>query len=93
MSMSTSLPASRTRVRDVLDDVLSGLETVRLADRTGASDQDRLSWVEKLVEAERRVGALKSESNPLGSPQSTHQDKAATIGCRKAECYRLTTLT
>jgi hypothetical protein len=50
--MSTSLPASRTRVRDVLDDVLSGLETVRLADRTGASDQDRLSWVEKLMEAE-----------------------------------------
>jgi hypothetical protein len=71
MSMSTSLPASRTRVRDVLDDVLSGLETVRLADRTGASDQDRLSWVEKLMEAERRVGALKTvmigEADEAGS--------------------------
>ena len=71
MNVSTSLPASRISVRDVLDDVLAGLETVRVADRTRASDQDRLSWVEKLVEAERRVSALKTmligEADEAGS--------------------------
>jgi hypothetical protein len=57
MSVNTSLLASRRTVRDMLDDVLAGLEACRLADRTTASDEDRLSWVEKLVEAERRVSA------------------------------------
>ena len=33
----------------VLDGVLCGLETVRVADRTMASDEERLGWIEQVV--------------------------------------------
>ncbi len=66
-----SITTPQASVRAVLDGVLAGLETVRAADRTTASDADRLSWVEKLVEAERRVSALKTvligEADEAGS--------------------------
>jgi len=71
MGTTASTTAPPTSVCAVLDDVLSGLETVRVTDRTDASDADRLSWVEKLVEAERRVSALKTvligEADEAGS--------------------------
>ena len=55
----------------VLGDVLSGLETVRLADRTMASDEERLGWIQQVVEAERRASALKAvligEADEAGS--------------------------
>src|SRR5450759_1251520 len=55
----------------VLDKVLFGLETVRIADRTMASDEERLGWIEQVVEAERRVSALKTvligEADEAGS--------------------------
>src|SRR5665647_2172860 len=44
----------------VLDEVLCALETVRVANRTMASDEERLEWIEKVTEAERRVSALKA---------------------------------
>jgi len=44
----------------VLDEVLCALETVRVADRTMASDEERLEWIEKVTEAERRAAALKA---------------------------------
>src|SRR5664280_1652906 len=54
-----------------LDDVLAGLEAVRVADRTMAADEDRLAWIEKVTEAERRVSALKTvligEADEAGS--------------------------
>jgi hypothetical protein len=54
-----------------LDEVLCGLETVRVADRTMASDGERLTWIEKVTEAERRVSALKAvligEADEAGS--------------------------
>jgi len=58
-------------VGTVLDKVLCGLETVRIADRTMASDGERLTWIEKVTEAERRVSALKAvligEADEAGS--------------------------
>ncbi len=58
-------------LRTVLDEVLCGLETVRAADRTMASDEERLGWIEQVVEAERRVSALKAvligEADEAGS--------------------------
>ena len=55
----------------VLDEVLCGLETVRVADRTMASDGERLGWIEQVTEAERRVSALKAvligEADEAGS--------------------------
>jgi len=55
----------------VLDEVLCGLETVRVADRTMASDGERLTWIEKVTDAERRVSALKAvligEADEAGS--------------------------
>src|SRR5664280_3669099 len=55
----------------VLDEVLCALETVRVADRTMASDGERLTWIEKVTEAERRVSALKAvligEADEAGS--------------------------
>ncbi|HEY8662812.1 MAG TPA: DUF222 domain-containing protein [Propionibacteriaceae bacterium] len=55
----------------VLDDVLCGLETVRVADRTMASDEERLGWIQQVVEAERRASALKAvligEADEAGS--------------------------
>jgi hypothetical protein len=54
-----------------LDEVLCGLETVRVADRTMASDGERLGWIEQVTEAERRVSALKAvligEADEAGS--------------------------
>ena len=54
-----------------MDGVLCGLETVRVADRSMASDEERLGWIEKVVEAERRVSALKAvligEADEAGS--------------------------
>jgi hypothetical protein len=43
-----------------LDGVLAGLETVRVSDRTTAADEQRLAWIEKITDAERRVSALKT---------------------------------
>jgi Domain of unknown function (DUF222) len=55
----------------VLGEVLRGLETVRVADRTMASDGERLEWIEKVTETERRVSALKAvligEADEAGS--------------------------
>jgi Domain of unknown function (DUF222) len=58
-------------VDGALGDVLCGLEAVRVADRTRASDEERLGWIEQVVEAERRVSALKAvligEADEAGS--------------------------
>lgn len=43
-----------------MESVLAGLEAVRVADRTTASDHQRLAWIEKVSEAERRVSALRT---------------------------------
>lgn len=71
MATTASITTPRGSVCAVLDDVLAGLETVRVADRTTSTDAERLSWVEKLVEAERRVSALKTvligEADEAGS--------------------------
>jgi hypothetical protein len=71
---SSTVPASATLSSapgDVLHEVLCELEAVRVADRTGASDEERLDWIEKIVEAERRVSALKAvligEADEAGS--------------------------
>jgi len=58
-------------VDGALGDVLCGLEAVRVADRTRASDGERLGWIEQVTEAERRVSALKAvligEADEAGS--------------------------
>lgn len=55
----------------VLDDVLCGMEAVRVADRTTASDEKRLAWIGKLTEIERRASAVKTvligEADEAGS--------------------------
>lgn len=75
MNTGASVLTSSAAVCAALDGVLARLETVRVADRTTASDTDRLSWVEKLVEAERRVSALKTvligEADEAGSAMRT----------------------
>ena len=71
-SLTSPVPARlSSAVGTVLDKVLFGLETVRIADRTMASDGERLAWIEKVTEAERRVSALKAvligEADEAGS--------------------------
>jgi hypothetical protein len=72
-SIQTAQQAARpsSAVCCSLDDVLAGLEAVRVADRTRASDEQRLSWIEKVSAAERRVCALKAvlvgEADEAGS--------------------------
>src|SRR5665647_1260878 len=69
------IPPASARLSSAVDgalgDVLCGLETVRVADRTRASDEERLGWIEQVVEAERRVSALKAvligEADEAGS--------------------------
>src|SRR5665647_2995618 len=85
----------------VLGEVLRGLETVRIADRTMASDGERLTWIEKVTEAERRVSALKAvligEADEAGSAMRARhtplrdwiagsgQEKPPTGGCGGVE--------
>src|SRR5665647_3342060 len=85
----------------VLDGVQCGLETVRVADRTMASDGERLTWIEKVTEAERRVSALKAvligEAEEAGSAMRARhtplrdwiagsgQEKPPTGGCGGVE--------
>jgi hypothetical protein len=57
MQPPARLPSAVCRA---LDDVLVGLEAVRVGDRSSASDEQRLSWIEKISDAERRVSALKT---------------------------------
>jgi hypothetical protein len=71
-SLTPSAPARLSSAVDgALGDVLCGLEAVRVADRTMASDGERLGWIEQVVEAERRVSALKAvligEADEAGS--------------------------
>jgi len=51
----STAPASAplSRAGDVLRGVLCELEAVRVTDRTIASDEERLGWIEQVVEAER----------------------------------------
>ena len=71
-SLTPTAPAQlSSALGTVLDEVLCALETVRVADRTMASDGERLTWIEKVTEAERRVSALKAvligEADEAGS--------------------------
>ncbi|MBI4901613.1 MAG: hypothetical protein HY829_14225, partial [Actinobacteria bacterium] len=59
-AQTSQTPASTSPVCLALGDVLKSLEDVRVADRTMASDEQRLAWIEKVSEAERRVSALRT---------------------------------
>lgn len=77
MSITSESPTRRVPARlsstvgTVLGDVLFGLERLRVADRTRASDEERLGWIEQITEAERRVSALRTlfigEADEAGS--------------------------
>ncbi len=59
-AQTSQRPASTSPACIALDNVLANLEAVRVADRTTASDEQRLAWIEKVSEAERRVSALRT---------------------------------
>lgn len=54
----TTTPVASTSLPGGLDRIRSLLEAFRLADRTMASDEDRLVWVDEIREIGRRVAAL-----------------------------------
>jgi len=60
MSLTPALvaPPTRRTVGGRLDAMLDELEQVRRADRTAASDEDRLAWIERIRTVQRRVDAL-----------------------------------
>jgi hypothetical protein len=59
-AQTSQRPASTTPTCVALESVLAALEAVRVADRTTGSDEQRLAWIEKVSEAERRVSALRT---------------------------------
>ncbi len=67
----TTTPVASTSLPGGLDRIRSLLEAFRLADRTMASDEDRLVWVDEIREIGRRVAALTavlvSEADEAGS--------------------------
>src|SRR5664279_6054541 len=67
----TTTPVASTSVRGDFHQIRSLLEDFRLADRTTASDEDRLAWIDGIRDIGRRVTALTSvlvtEADEAGS--------------------------